>query len=63
MKDFDSGPPYEQNVAKDVPIGIGEERIGTSSIKDIAPASLVDNMCVQQNRVVLKMVVLKTENN
>ncbi|BCC49757.1 TPA: isopeptide-forming domain-containing fimbrial protein [Bacillus cereus] len=55
VKDFDSGPPYEQNVAKDVPIGIGEERIGTSSwIKDIAPASLVDNMCVQQNRVVLK---------
>ena len=62
VKDFDPGPPYEHNVAKDIPVEVGEERIGTSSwIKDIAPASLVDNTCVQQNRVVLKNVDLKSQ--
>ncbi|MFB6649870.1 isopeptide-forming domain-containing fimbrial protein, partial [Bacillus toyonensis] len=55
VKDFDPGPPYRKNVAKDIPAEVKEERIGTSSwIKDIAPASLVDNTCVQQNRVILK---------
>ena len=51
VKDFDPGPPY----GKGTPVAGEEKRMGTSSwIKDIAPASLVDNTCVQQNRVVLK---------
>ncbi|MEH0979577.1 isopeptide-forming domain-containing fimbrial protein [Bacillus mobilis] len=55
VKDFDPGIPYGKDVAKDIPVEVKEKRVGTSSwIKDVAPASLVDNTCVQQNRVILK---------
>ena len=57
VKDFDPSP-----YGKGTPVAGEEKRMGTSSwIKDIAPASLVDNTCVQQNRVVLKMVDLKSQ--
>ncbi|BCD02214.1 hypothetical protein BC30048_5116 [Bacillus cereus] len=55
VKDFDPGPPYGKNVAKNIPAEVQEERLGTFSwIKDMRPASLVDNTCAKQNRVVLK---------
>lgn len=55
VKDFDPGPPYRKNVAKNIPAEVQEERLGTFSwIKDMRPASLVDNTCAKQNRVVLK---------
>ncbi|MCU5067294.1 isopeptide-forming domain-containing fimbrial protein [Bacillus pacificus] len=55
VKDFDPGPPYGKNVAKNIPAEVQEEKLGTFSwIKDMRPASLVDNTCAKQNRVVLK---------